>query len=722
MARRFGYVLLAVLTVLAGAVWFGESRGWPFLAQPAERWLAQRLGRTVSLTASADPAYAAVPFHLTLLGSPQLELAHATLGNADWAKPGPLLDIHGLQLQWRWGDLWQAYTAPAAPATANEVQPLRIRSLVVGSMGLQLERGADGRANWQNIGQNMDQGADAARASPTPAVRFDHLQLGRSTAQLNDALQQLDLLAELQVQSRGAAGAAAQTTPQSRAAALLDGGLQLSATGHYRKLPVSASLRTSAAQPSSAAQLGAPDSAAAPAAAAAPTAPIQLHLQATVGRAKLDFNGQVLDALGSQGLRGRYSLSGPSLAAVGEPLHITLPTTRAFAMTGRLVRQGTRWLTVVDKATVGSSRLAGAFTFDHPPGAVPLLAGRLRGAALLLQDLGPALGLPTEPGAVDPRRAGRMLPDRRFDLPSLRAMNANILINLDRLDPGTNVLQPVAPLQAHLLLQGGVLDLQDIDAHLAQGRLRGNIQLDGRSAQARWQAQLAGNGLDLAQWVTPLKRPGGPPWASGRLGGRLDVQGQGRSSAELLASANGRLLLHLAKGSVSHLAVEAAGLDIAQGLGLLLRGDDNLPVTCGAGDLRIKNGVVTPQVLMLDTRDSTLWLAGNVSLATEQLALTANVAPKDWSPLALRSPLHLDGTLAKPVLSLDKPALLKRLVPAGLLALVSPLAALLPLVDLGGQMDGADGVAAIAACRDAAARQQRQPQQQRQARPPVPKL
>ena len=72
--------------------------------------------------------------------------------------------------------------------------------------------------------------------------------------------------------------------------------------------------------------------------------------------------------------------------------------------------------------------------------------------------------------------------------------------------------------------------------------------------------------------------------------------------------------------------------------------------------------------------------------------------------MALRAPLHLDGSLDHPVLSLDKPALLKLLVPAALLALVNPLAGLLPLVDLGGP---ADGVAGISACRDAAARQLR---------------
>ena len=685
-------------------MWFAESRGWPFLAHPAERWLAQRLGRTVSLTA---PPAAGVPsgFHLTLLGSPQLSLSHASLGNAEWGKPGPMADITGLLLQWRWRDLWAAH---------GTQQPVRISSLQVDSLKLQLERAADGRANWQHIGQATN-AADTAASAATPNVRFDRLQLGKGSAQLTDLQQQLDVLAELSVQASGAhpatgdkavdAGSGLPAAPPASQAgaqaglqtttapAAIEGGLRLSATGRYGTLPLRASVRTGATLP-----IGGLDG------GAGPTAPVRMELHATVGRAKLDFNGEVLDALGTQGLRGQYSISGPSLAAVGEPLHITLPATRAFAMTGRLVRKGTRWFTVVDKATVGSSRLAGEFTFDRPPGALPLLAGRLRGAALLLQDLGPAVGMPTEPGALDPRRQGRVLPDRRFDLPSLRAMNANILINLDRLDPGTSVLKSVAPLQAHLLLQDGVLDLQDINANLAQGRIRGRIQLDGRTPLARWQAQLQGSGLDLAQWITPLQRPGGPPWISGRLGGRLDLHGQGRSSAELLASADGRLLLHLAKGSISHLAVEAAGLDLAQGLGILVRGDDNLPVSCGAGDLLIKKGVVTPQVLMLDNRDSTIWVAGTVSLASEQLALTASVAPKDWSPVTLRSPLHLDGTMANPVLSLDKPALLKRLVPAALLALVNPLAALLPLVDLGGP---ADGVAAISACRDAAARQAR---------------
>jgi AsmA family protein len=145
------------------------------------------------------------------------------------------------------------------------------------------------------------------------------------------------------------------------------------------------------------------------------------------------------------------------------------------------------------------------------------------------------------------------------------------------------------------------------------------------------------------------------------------------------------------QGTLSHLVVEAAGLDIAQGLGLLLRGDDALKVDCGAADLRVRDGRVTPQVFLVDTRDSTLWLTGGLSLADERLQLVAHVQPKDFSPLTLRTPLHIDGTLAAPVLSLEKGPLLRRVVPAVLLAMINPLAALIPLLDPG-QTD-APGVA-----------------------------
>jgi uncharacterized protein involved in outer membrane biogenesis len=194
---------------------------------------------------------------------------------------------------------------------------------------------------------------------------------------------------------------------------------------------------------------------------------------------------------------------------------------------------------------------------------------------------------------------------------------------------------------------------------------------------------LGATGLRLEQWIQQPRPKGQPPFAAGRLSAQLALQGRGRSTAELLASAAGSGWIVWSQGRLSHLALEWAGIDLAQALGLMLVGDDGLEVGCGAAELKVRDGMVRPSVMVIDTRDSTVWVEGGLSLATERLDLTAHVEPKDFSPLALRAPLHVRGTLAAPTVQPDGGRIVRKLLPAALLAAINPLAALLPLIDRG---------------------------------------
>lgn len=638
--RRWPWVLAGGLVLAVGAAALAEARGWACLGPPAQRWLSTRLDRPVQLVDADGHGFA-----LQLWGGIQLSIDQLRIGNAAWADTtAPVLAADQLQLSLRWADLlaWR-------PG-----QRLPLQTLSANHVDLQLQRLADGRANWQ-LGPTDTALTAAPPRRPADVLSVQRLMLATGRVQWHDAVLGLQLDGQF----------------SQRAASIQQAGsLQAQASGQYRGKPVQATL-----------QAGSPSGWLADAQALDNAVPLTLTVQA--GRADLAFGGEVRHLLGTPDVTGRYRLSGPSLAAVGEPLGITLPQTRRFAMAGRLAQAGHRWFTVVDQATVGDSRLGGAFQFDRAPGQRPLLQGRLTGSRLLLQDLGPALGGASGTDAKPVRSSGRVLPDRHFSLPALRAMDANVLVDLDQLDFGTPQLRPAAPLHGHIRLADGVLRIDQLQATLAQGVLSGQLLLDGRAATARWELDLSGRQLAIEQALPATRRAGQAPYASGRLDGHLTLSGRGNSTADLLASADGQLRVHWRQGQISHLLVEAAGLDIAQGLGVLLRGDDPLPVTCGAADLRIQDGRVTPQVLLVDTRDSLLWVQGSLSLATEQLQLQAQVRPKDWSPLTLRTPLHIDGTLGRPVLSLDKPQLMKRAVPAALLALLHPLAALLPLIDAG---------------------------------------
>jgi uncharacterized protein involved in outer membrane biogenesis len=379
---------------------------------------------------------------------------------------------------------------------------------------------------------------------------------------------------------------------------------------------------------------------------------------------------------------------------VGDPLRVTLPTTGPFRAQGLVAKDGAVWNVVTDQVAIGSSRLAGAFTYDPRP-KLPMLAGRLTGSRLLLADLGPAVGasVPAETATAPPARSksGRVLPDRPFDLPALRAMNANVLIDIADLDLGSSILEPLKPLRTHLVLADGVLSLREIDARTGQGQLGGTVQLDGRDAQALWTADLRWSGVRLESWVHQKRADNAPPYASGLLNGQARVAGQGKSTAAILGSLRGGVRMQLVNGTISHLAVEAAGLDIAQGLGVLIKGDDALPIQCNVVDLVADQGVLRPRVLVLDTRDSTLWVDGSLSLATEAMDLRVVVTPKDFSPLALRTPVHVRGSFADPSISLEKSKLGARLGAAAALAFLNPLAALIPLVDIGSSDDAKRG-------------------------------
>lgn len=695
VVKGVGAVVLLLLVAIGVCEWLG----WPFLRRPAEQWLSQKLDRQVRFDGPDGDAWT-----LRLIGHLRLSSDSLTIAGPSWSTMGgPTLQAQHASLTLRYSDLL---------AMREDGQPLRVKALRAGDIAMRLERDVEGRASWQ-FGKQPPSDTQVRKRPSVDGIRFDLLDVRNGTLLVDDKIQRLSLLGRFALRetwttAEEAASAAASSSrvavdfgervagkrPGASAASAPTGdpgpgesdryGVTASAEGHFRDLPIKASLQTGSALPWLSSDPNAPA--------------VPVTLRGNIGKAQLSFDGLVRDLLFSQGLSGQYSLSGPSLAAVGEPLGVTLPTTPAFAMQGKLTRDGSRWTTAVSKATIGKSHLSGEFEYNKPENALPTLTGELRGRELWLADLGPAVGVPAQPGErKEKKAASRVLPDKQFDLPSLRAMNANVNVKLARFESGTALLQAAEPLNARIVLQDGVLELRDIDARVARGQVAGRMLLDGRGPQAKWQARLRVGGVHLEQWLN-LERKNGKRWVTGVMGGRVALDGVGRSTAELLASADGRMVLYWTDGTISHLIVEAAGIDIAQGLGLLVRGDDALQVNCGVADLRVKDGVVTPRPMVIDTRDSVVLVDGGMSLATERLALTAKVDPKDKSPLTLRTPLNIQGTMGDPQLSLQKGPLLRKLLPAAVLGVaVAPLAAIVPLIDLGEEPD-AENLRALSEC------------------------
>lgn len=673
----------AAVGLLVLGVVIGEISGWPFLRQPLQEAMARAAGVPVVLEGR---------FRTRLLWRPNMEVEHLNIAPGGQVAVPHLVDARNVELAWGWGDVWRW----------RKGETLFVKRLQAGVIDAHLVRGEDRRASWQ-LGQPKQD--SPSKTDPLDGLpRFGALMVKQGLVVFDDALIDTKLRIDI-------AGSEGERLPDGTTA-----GYEATIKGRWHALPLQLKVRAGGSLPLL------DDDADAP--------PVPLRVQGQAGASTLLFDGTAGALLGARRMDGALQFRGPSLAKVAEPLGLTLPQTPPFDLRGRLAHDGGRWHLRADRAHIGKSRLSGEFDYDRRPQR-PKLTGKLMGTRLALSDLGPAVGTP---GTGDPGTAavkpppGRVLPNRKFDIPSLRAMDANVQVAIDELNFGTDDVSSLRHLRTVLLLDAGVLRLQNLQASVAGGTFGGDTQLDGNGDPARWQADMRFNTIDVAGWLPGLKsaagkatesntanktalknrreqaRAGGEQpvksYLTGTLSGHVKVTGAGRSTADILGSLDGTARIMLRDGTLSHLATEAAGIDLAQALGVLIRGDQPLPLNCARLDLTLKDGLVTPRVAVLDNDDTTIRIDGRLNLRDETLALRAVARPKDFSPLALRTPVTVGGTLADPVVGIEGGKLAGKAAAAVALgAVVAPLAALLPFMDRGNREDDpcTDGAAQAAA-------------------------
>lgn len=633
--RIAGALAFATLAAFIGV---NEALGWQGLRQSLQQALERSAGVPVRLEGK---------YRLHFLPGPRLTAQHVVVGAAHGLPLPQLLMADGLRVEARWSDLWRW----------RRGERLVLRTLAATSLDANLVRASDGHASWQ-LGERRDTAAAAASATQTmPRIETWWVQRGRIRWQ--DEPLRVDVVLALDAREDGA-------------------GHLGTLTGSWRQVPLRLRFDAGGLLPLI-------DSAA--------VSPVALRVEGTVGATRLGFDGSAAALLDARRLAGRVELVGPSLARVGKPLGLTLPQTPPFHLDGQLAHSGDVWTLQQAQVRLGATSFGGDFRFDRRS-SPPHLQGQAAGPRLALADLGAAVGVQGE-------QAGeRVLPQRRFDLPALRAMQADVKLEFEQLVLGVERLGPLRRVHAQLRLRDGVLRVEDLEAWVAQGRLRGRSQLDSNRPEGHWQAQLTMSEVDIARWIRPRPAQARAPGAAasdaapvrpltGVLNASVDVRGHGLSTATILGTLDGQARARLSDGTLSHLLTEGLGLDIAQALGVALRGDRALPLRCATLDLALSNGRATIRRGVVDNSDTTITIGGSVNLRDERLELALRAQPKDVSPLALRAPITVTGSFEHPRLGIEGGALAARLAGSAILAAaVSPLAALLPLIDPGERPEG----------------------------------
>ena len=217
--------------------------------------------------------------------------------------------------------------------------------------------------------------------------------------------------------------------------------------------------------------------------------------------------------------------------------------------------------------------------------------------------------------------------------------------------------------QIELSLKDSHLIIKPLKTNIGGGDLTGSLDLLAKGNHANLTTEITAKKIDLGEM---LKKLG----ISQDLDGVLDLnlKGQGKSVAALMAGLNGDVIAILNEVQMPVKYLNLVGADLATSLLKIVnpfaKKIENAQINCAVCDFNIKDGLAKSDVIMIDDPDKTVLSAGTVNFKTEALDFGIQTQPKEGlgtketgkvsvSLSAITKPFKLGGTLANPSLGIS---------------------------------------------------------------------
>ncbi|OLC66446.1 MAG: hypothetical protein AUH79_06120 [Betaproteobacteria bacterium 13_1_40CM_4_64_4] len=577
------WIFLGVVAVIAIVVALFE---WNWLRSPLATYLSGRVGRPVAIEGNLQGEWS---------WKPLFSADSVTVRNASWSSEPVMAQAQRIDVR---VDVASLLSGPVSLPEVTLVAPEVL-----------LERGPDGRANWELPGTGPSNIPVIGRLNIEDGViRFLHSEVGT------------DVVVDVESSASSDSG----TTP-----------VHFSGSGRLRNNPFTVE--------GDAASLLALEKG---------DRPYRVNASAQAGYTRARFDGTVVPN-NVDNVEGALTLQGRDLSQLYPIVPVPFPWTPPYRVSGQLKHTGKLWTFNEFTGKVGDSDVAGNFALDRSK-ARPFVNADLVSTRLNYKDLGGLIGLPpadAPPSARTPEQnkeaakreaSGRVLPDRPYDLEKLRIVDAKVRFKGKRF-MASNL--PLDDMKMTMDLQEGVLKLQPLDFGIGGGDVTSTLVLDARDKVIKTNGDITVRNVELKQIIPGFKPPKG---SAGKVGGRARLSATGNSIADMLGSSNGEVALISRGGEASALAVVLTNLDLARAVPLLLKGDENSPIRCIVADFVAENGSMAARTLVMDTEAEKILGDGNIDFANERYDLMLNAKSKKASIVALRGPILIDGSFKSP--------------------------------------------------------------------------
>ncbi len=529
---------------------------------------------------------------ITRVSANQIQFA-----NAEWSKQPQMAEIEDLDFQI---DLWQLLTR------FRLVLPI----VMISRPKFVLEKNDGGSANWE------------FRAAPTGPQKRTEVPIIEKMI-IKDGLvsfnnRQTNTQIELKVSEAEGAG-------------FLQEPVKLRAEGTYQKLPLTLTLDGGSYENLRSSK-----------------EPYPLRIDLGAGKLKAKIEGNLIEPLAMKGEDVTLDIQGDDMSKLYPLIHLVFPATPPYRLKGHLKHEGDVWSFSNFSGRVGNSDLGGDIRVDSAPKR-PYMKADLVSNTLDFADLAGFIGgnpgsAPDKQGSDEQKKRAaaeknseRLFPDQRFNLERLRTMDADVQLRAKKVNAPK---LPMDDLNAKLTLVDGVLTFAPARFGVADGHMEIYSTFDGSKQPSQIKIDARLRKLDVQRF---LAKSSVGEKAFGPISGRINLAGTGESFRELMANASGSSFFTMSGGEISELTTRLAGLDVAHALGVMVRGDKPIPIRCAFLDLQGENGQMGVKNLVFDTPTSVITGGGSIDLRDEKVNIVILPAPKNFSPLSLRSYIRVSG-------------------------------------------------------------------------------
>ncbi|UCG13124.1 MAG: AsmA family protein [Deltaproteobacteria bacterium] len=391
-----------------------------------------------------------------------------------------------------------------------------------------------------------------------------------------------------------------------------------------------------------------------------------LNLTLDVGGATVSLDGKIMDVTAPKGIDLAVDAKGRSIPELAGLAGITgLPDIGPFEITLKVSDPAPKAYKISDlKVTFGKSDLGGSAEINLAH-KTPKVRANLSSKNL---DLRPILANGNEEGKSQESagqasgRSDRVFSNDPLPFDSLKQLDARVKFQGDRVVLPQMILNN---LSFELVMENGRLKTEPVKATIGGADMRGRLELRPRGKRASLATAVQTEKLDLDRM---LKELGFSNIVEGKLNVNVELDGRGRSIAELMAGLNGKIVIMMGEGKLNNKYVSLLGGDLTSGVWQVLnplKGKREYTIAnCFVCRLDIKKGIADTTALVFDTSTTSVVGDGYVDLGTEKINLSLDLFPKEGvgtsgvgkvsvSLSELAKPFKLGGTLARPSLAVD---------------------------------------------------------------------